>query len=193
MMRPRVLTGSSSEALAFDLPDVLSRRTLLALNDVELDAITLAQRPEAISLNGRMMYEDVLRPVVESDKTEALAVIEPLHRSSRTHLLYLSLFRRRRRYLPPDAGLAGRRYSRPSGQSCPGARPPPGRRRLSVTGNTTPGASWRPSDQTKGPACARSLLRVSGYVAIPTWSPLLGVNIARPVRHVKRLCTGQSI
>src|SRR5690554_4154098 len=64
---------------------VLRRRTLLALHDVELDALALGERLEAATLNRAVVDEAVLRAVLRRNEAEALLVIEPLHRSARTH------------------------------------------------------------------------------------------------------------
>src|SRR6266513_1461529 len=49
--RPSILRSASYD-LGAELGDVLSRRTLLALHDVELYALAFSQRLEAVALNG---------------------------------------------------------------------------------------------------------------------------------------------
>src|SRR5258708_7046598 len=59
------------------LDDVLRRRALLALHDVELDPLTLGQALEALGLDRRMVDEAVLLTVLGRDEAEALGVVEP--------------------------------------------------------------------------------------------------------------------
>src|SRR3989441_11953512 len=66
-------------ALGSDLADVGGGRSLLSLLDLELHGITLGERPEALRLDRRVMDEHVFAPVVRSNKTVPLAVVEPLH------------------------------------------------------------------------------------------------------------------
>jgi hypothetical protein len=79
--RPLLRAGAclSWYRLWLELDDVLSRRALLALDDVELDALAFGEGLEALRLNCGMMYEAVLLAVFWRDKTEPLRVIEPLH------------------------------------------------------------------------------------------------------------------
>jgi len=82
--------------------DCIRLRTFLTLDDVELDVIALFQRLIPIQLNGRVVYE-YIRPVIASDKSIALGVIEPLDLPfALCHRLLLSL------------GLAGMRQARGS-------------------------------------------------------------------------------
>jgi hypothetical protein len=53
-------------------------RTLLALNDVEFNVIALFQRFVAIQLDCRVVNENIW-PVVASDESVALGVIEPFY------------------------------------------------------------------------------------------------------------------
>src|SRR5262245_15542608 len=62
----------SKSSRCSDLDDVLRRRTLLTLNDVEFDAVTLGKRLEAVALDGRVVDEAVLAATVGGDKAEAL-------------------------------------------------------------------------------------------------------------------------
>src|SRR4029079_19083910 len=48
------------------------------------------ERLEAATLNGRVMNEAVLLPAFRRDKAEALLIVEPLDRASRTHMSYSS-------------------------------------------------------------------------------------------------------
>src|SRR4051794_14229924 len=68
------------------LRDVLRRRALRALHDVELHRITLGQRLEAISLDRAVVHEAVFLTAVGSDEPEALRVVEPLYLAGRTHV-----------------------------------------------------------------------------------------------------------
>src|SRR5581483_255687 len=93
----RIATGGSSGCptrryesrttarLASDSRHVLGRGTFLALHDLELDALTLGQRLEAVAVDGRMMDEAILRATLRSDEAEAFGVVEPLDCSCRTH------------------------------------------------------------------------------------------------------------
>ena len=58
--------------------DGIGLRSFLALNDVELHVIALLQGFEALQLYRRVVNEDNW-PVVTSDESVALGVIEPLH------------------------------------------------------------------------------------------------------------------
>jgi len=53
-------------------------RTFLALNDVEFDVVALFQCFVAIQLYCRVVNENI-RPVIASDESVALGIIEPLH------------------------------------------------------------------------------------------------------------------
>src|ERR1700681_2930831 len=64
---------------------VLSRRTFLSLHDVELHHVALSERFEAAALDGAVVHEAVLLPIVGRDEAEPLRVIEPLHLAGRTH------------------------------------------------------------------------------------------------------------
>src|SRR6266571_393358 len=64
------------------LADVLGLQALRSLDDVELHAVALHQRPEALHLNGGVVDEYVL-PALLRDEAEAFAVVEPLHRALR--------------------------------------------------------------------------------------------------------------
>src|SRR5690606_35247754 len=74
---------------AAHLGDVVRRRTLLALHDVELDGLTLCQRLEALALDGRVMHEAVLLTAVGGNETKTLGVVEPLHLAGGTHSVLL--------------------------------------------------------------------------------------------------------
>src|SRR5436190_15495300 len=68
-----------------DLGDVLGRRALLALHDVELYPVAFGQRLEAVALDRGVMDEAVLAAAVRGDETEALRIIEPLDDALGTH------------------------------------------------------------------------------------------------------------
>jgi len=61
-------------------------RTFGSLLDLELDTLVFLERPKAAAADLGEVDEDILRPIVRSDKTEALVTVEPLHSSLR-HLL----------------------------------------------------------------------------------------------------------
>src|SRR6185437_15255504 len=69
--------------LASELDDVLGRGALGALDDVELDALTLGEGAESVALDGRVMNEAVLLAAFGGDETKALGVVEPLHSAGR--------------------------------------------------------------------------------------------------------------
>src|SRR5437867_11838520 len=78
-----------SSPYGLELHDVLRRRALLALHDVELDPLALSQRLEALCLDRGVVNEAVLLPVLGCDETETLRVVEPLHDTGNAcHLLY---------------------------------------------------------------------------------------------------------
>src|SRR3954451_23272871 len=62
-----------------DRADVLRLRALLALRDVELDALRLVQRAVAAAGDGREVAEHVGAAAVLLDEAEALLRVEPLH------------------------------------------------------------------------------------------------------------------
>src|SRR5262249_45973376 len=74
--------GSFSRAIIYpargltpELDDVLGGRALGALDDVELDALTFGERPEALALDRRVMNEAVLLSAFGRDETEALRIV----------------------------------------------------------------------------------------------------------------------
>src|SRR5258706_3146831 len=64
---------------ALELHDVLRRRALLALHDLELHALAFGERLESLSLNRGVMYEAILAAVFGRDESKALGVVEPLY------------------------------------------------------------------------------------------------------------------
>src|SRR6266550_4991016 len=64
-----------------ELHDILRRRTLLSLHDVELDPLALGERLEPLCLDRGVVHEAVLLAVLGRDETKALRVVEPLHDS----------------------------------------------------------------------------------------------------------------
>src|SRR6202044_3001886 len=71
--------------LAAELGNVLGGRTLLALDDLELHALTLGQGAETRALNRRVMDEAILLPALRRDETKTFRIVEPLDRAGRTH------------------------------------------------------------------------------------------------------------
>ena len=71
-----------------DFADVGSLKPLRTFDDLKLDLVSFAQRPEAVLLNGRVVHEHVLATFL-GDEPKALRIIEPLHRALRHcgHLL----------------------------------------------------------------------------------------------------------
>src|SRR5690606_18619434 len=63
-------------------PDVGGLGTLLALGDIELDALTLFKGAVPLGLNGRVVREHVLSSVVGGDEAESLFGVGPLHGST---------------------------------------------------------------------------------------------------------------
>jgi hypothetical protein len=55
-------------------------RTLLAVDDIEFNLVSLFQRFVSIYLNGGVMYENI-RSVFATDEAEAFGVVEPLNRA----------------------------------------------------------------------------------------------------------------
>src|SRR5213075_663249 len=82
---PAFSGSSASYDLGAELGDVLGGGTLLALHDVELDALAFGRRLEAAALNGGVMNEAILLSVLGGDETKSLGVVEPLHFSGGTH------------------------------------------------------------------------------------------------------------
>src|SRR3954463_8969863 len=65
--------------------DVLRRWSLHGLNQVEFDSIALPQRPEPVTLNGRMMDEAVLLTGFGGDEAETPAFVKPLDGADVAH------------------------------------------------------------------------------------------------------------
>src|SRR6266550_2777877 len=65
--------------LVTDLGDVLGRRTLGALNNVELDPLTFGEGAETAALDCRVVDETVLLTAFWGDEAKPLRVVEPLH------------------------------------------------------------------------------------------------------------------
>ena len=60
------------------LDDVSRLRTLLALGNLERDALLLFQAPEALGLNGGVMNEDIVPTIVRGNEAVPLLGVEPL-------------------------------------------------------------------------------------------------------------------
>src|SRR3989337_513622 len=73
-----LLRGS---AVLLDLGDVLGSGALRTLHDVELHPVTLGEAAEAVRLDGGMVDEAILVPILRSDETKTFCVVEPLHRA----------------------------------------------------------------------------------------------------------------
>src|SRR5688572_11321462 len=92
MARGRRFGQTRCRGLARDLRDVLGCWSLLALHEVELDALSLSEGFEARALNGRVMDEAVLlRLAFGRDEAEPLGVVEPLHGTGGTHTILLTV------------------------------------------------------------------------------------------------------
>src|SRR6058998_1718699 len=79
---PRVEPGGKlSTRPRSDGTDVLRCRPFRALHDVELDPLSFGQGLESTPRDRGVVDEDVLRTVVQADETEALRLVEPLHRT----------------------------------------------------------------------------------------------------------------
>ena len=68
--RSKWFEGLAAVSRSADLDDVLRRRALLALDDVELDAVTLGEGLEALALDPGGADESILRAVLRGDETE---------------------------------------------------------------------------------------------------------------------------
>src|SRR6185295_10710527 len=82
---PVPMLRSASRDLGAELGDVLSRRALLTLHDVELDTLALSQRLEAVAVDGGVVNEAILLSVLRGDEAKTLGVVEPLHFAGGTH------------------------------------------------------------------------------------------------------------
>src|SRR5687767_9337844 len=69
-----------------DLDDFLRRRALLALDDVELDLLTLGEGLVALGLDGGVMDEAVLLTIGPGDEPETLFRVEPLDGTLSPHV-----------------------------------------------------------------------------------------------------------
>ena len=67
-----------TEAGRSDLLNVGGLRTLLSLNDFELDLIAFGERLEAVAGDGAEVDENI-GSTLTRDETEAFRVVEPLH------------------------------------------------------------------------------------------------------------------
>src|SRR5205823_4073181 len=72
-----------------ELGDVLGRRALLTLHDVELDSLAFSQRLEAAAIDGGVVNEAIFLSVLGGDEAKALGVVEPLHFAGGTHVRYI--------------------------------------------------------------------------------------------------------
>src|SRR5690606_28580498 len=75
--------ASSWWSVSSGKPDVGGLGTLLALRDLELNALTLFESAVTLGLDSRVVREDVLSAVVGGDEAESLFGVEPLHGSTR--------------------------------------------------------------------------------------------------------------
>jgi hypothetical protein len=84
------ITGvdTRADAILTDPDHVRGRGALRSLDDVELDAIALGEALEAAALDGRVVHEAVLAPVLGGDEPEALGVIESLHFTRVAHAFF---------------------------------------------------------------------------------------------------------
>ena len=73
-----------------DHPDVLSFLTLTAGSDVELDVLALFERLVSITLNVRVVDEDVFL-TFERDEAEALLGVEEFYCSCSQRIAYLRM------------------------------------------------------------------------------------------------------
>ena len=71
----RALKGQADS----DYANVLGLRALLALRDVELDALVLIEATKAARRDGPEMDEHVGTATIRGDETETLVRVEPLH------------------------------------------------------------------------------------------------------------------
>src|SRR5919198_4963331 len=81
------MTGSSSRPSAMtglDLGDVAGLRALRTVNDFELHRLTFLERAETVTLDGRVVHEDVAASVA-FDEAIALCVVEPLDLACDAH------------------------------------------------------------------------------------------------------------
>jgi hypothetical protein len=72
--------GRTMQAASSDLYHIRGLRTLLALDYLKLDLVTLCERLEAFRVDCAVMNEHV-RPAFARDESKAFSVVEPLHTS----------------------------------------------------------------------------------------------------------------
>src|SRR5215210_2017951 len=100
------LSVQASQMLAlFYLGHVLGGGALRTLHDVELNPVALRKATEAFRLNGGVVDETILVPILRGDKTKTLRVVEPLHRADGASHCAYSMFiclRRRRTVRAPS-------------------------------------------------------------------------------------------
>src|SRR4051794_16489280 len=87
---------TGAEKPSSDGANLLGLRALLALRDLELDALVLVEAAEAAGGDRRVVNENVRAAAVLGDESEALLGVEPLH-GALSHLALLLL-------CPPDRG-----------------------------------------------------------------------------------------
>src|SRR5690606_29774401 len=70
--------------------DLVSLRTPVTLRHLELDALVLVQRAVPAGPDGRVVHEAVRPAAVDSDESEALLGVEPLHGALLGHVFLLA-------------------------------------------------------------------------------------------------------
>src|SRR5215212_396212 len=101
MSGPLILDTHRRCAL-LDLGDVLGGGAFRTLHDVELNPVAFGKTAETLSLDGGVVDKAVFVPVLRSDETKPLRVVEPLHRADgASHCDYSCLF---------DCAVSGRAW-----------------------------------------------------------------------------------
>ena len=89
--RTGIIPGTTAAFGSVHLDHIGGLRPLGPLHDLELDLLPLAQRLEAILLDGRKMDKHIFATVL-LDEAIALAVVEPLHATDRHFEITFFLF-----------------------------------------------------------------------------------------------------
>src|SRR5690606_6706390 len=90
-LRPGAVLRRAGDRSKAHADHVLRSRPLLALDEVELHPLALAQRLEALTQDRGVVHEAVPVSILRLDESKALAVVEPLHGSGHTHTALLPL------------------------------------------------------------------------------------------------------
>ena len=73
-----------------DRYDIFCGRPFIGIHNIELNFLSFHKAFKSISLNGGKMHKHIFLSIVSSQKSKALTVVKPLHRSRYSHFTYSS-------------------------------------------------------------------------------------------------------